>query len=89
MKSNVAAITGELSDVPVARMEIDQLSEATEALGAIATVLRYVGNRGQAGGDEGECAAFTAIGLASAVDLAAGQIELFQERQMRIRAGGK
>jgi hypothetical protein len=89
MKNSVAAITGELSDVPVTRMEIDQLSETSEALDAIGTVLRFVGNQGQVGGDEGEKAAWTAIGLASAVELAAARIEQFQERQLRVRGGGK
>src|SRR5258708_32209662 len=89
MKNKVAAITGELSDVPVMRIELNQLSETSEALDAIGTVLRFVGNQGQVGGEEGERAAWTAIGLASAVELAAARIWQFQERQPQVRGGGK
>ena len=89
MKPKIVSIEDPLSEVPVMRDEIEGLNEATEALDAVVTLLRYVGNRGQAGGEEGECAAFTAIGLASAVELAAAQIELFQDRQLQVRGGGK
>jgi hypothetical protein len=87
MKPKIVSITD--PDVQVERQEIDGLNEATEALGAVATVLRYVGVQGQTGGDEAEYAASTALGLASAVELAAAQIELFQDRQLKVRGGAK
>jgi hypothetical protein len=89
MTTKVRPITDELSDVPVERFDINRLSETSEALDAIATVLRYVGTAGQVGGDEGERAAWAAIGLASAVELAVARIEQFQVRQLEVRGGAK
>jgi hypothetical protein len=89
MKPKTVPITDSLSDVPVMRSDISTLDETTEVLNAAATVLSYVGIAGQVGGDEGELAARTALGVAAALELAAARIEQFQVRQLEVRGGAK
>ena len=66
-------------EIPVIRHDLEGLVQVTDALQAIEVLLSYVGNRGQDGGDDGANAAWTAIGLASAVSIANAHIKNFQD----------
>jgi hypothetical protein len=74
--------------VKLSWIELGQVKEAEDALETVESLLSYVGNAGQGGGEDGAAASWTAIGISETLSIIRRRLERFREFTLRTPSGG-